>query len=315
MTAPDLPALDIALRRRGFIARARQGRPRLPRNLRQLGAVGPVVRPMTPGMRQPVVTGHVAPVHTTCDFTSYLQRGKGPDGQDAPLYGPGAADRLAFAHRAGQDPHQFRLMVSFSDYPGLDRTQMMSLFMEQVERDVRRPLDWVAANHYDTPHPHTHLVIRGLDRDGRALYMERDYFTYGLRERAARLLMWFFGPEHSQAGLGQQQEAQRLAYNGVPKGADDPDVRNRMAETSAWRGPDDDRPPGYVVDQQTQAQLMNTVRSLPQPQPQMSATPSADPTRASAALSVAEFTARVALLQQAFLVQQQAQQRGNGMGM
>ena len=310
-----MSALHIDLRRRGFIARARQGRPRLRQNLRQLGAVGTVVRTMAPGLRQAVVKPEVSPVGSTRAFTAYMQHAKGPGGQDAPLYGPGADDRLAFAQRAQQDPHQFRLMVSFPEYPGLDRTQVMSLFMEQVERDLRRPLDWVAANHYDTPHPHTHIVIRGTDRDGRAFYMERDYFTYGLRERAARLLTWFFGPEHSQASLGQQQEAQRLAYNGVPKGADDPDLRSRIAATSAWTGPDDDRPPGYVVDQQTQAQLMNTVRALPQPLAPVTLAPSAEPTRASAALTVAEFTARALLIQQALAAQSQAQQRGQGLGM
>jgi len=204
----------------------------------------------------------------------------------------------------------------FPAYPGAESTQIMSLFMEQVERDLRRPLDWVAADHYDTEHPHTHIVIRGRDRDGRALYMEKDYLHYGLRARMAQMLTWFFGPEQYQAGVGQQSASQRLAYTGVPKGADDPAVRNRMAETSAWTGPDDDRPPGYVIDQQTQAQLLNTVRSLPQSQAQVALTPGGTTQGTSMAADVAQFVARVALLQQALAAQQQqAQQRGTGMGL
>ena len=34
--------------------------------------------------------------------------------------------------------------------------------MATVERDLGRKLEWAAVNHYDTGHPHAHLVVRGV---------------------------------------------------------------------------------------------------------------------------------------------------------
>ena len=58
-----------------------------------------------------------------------------------------------------------------------------------------RRLDWVAVDHFNTGHPHTHLVIRGRDRDGRELVMARDYIAYGIRARAQALVTLELGPE------------------------------------------------------------------------------------------------------------------------
>jgi type IV secretory pathway VirD2 relaxase len=49
-----------------------------------------------------------------------------------------------------------------------------------MEHDLDARLDWVAVDHFNTGHPHTHLVIRGRDRQGRDLVMARDYVAYGI---------------------------------------------------------------------------------------------------------------------------------------
>jgi type IV secretory pathway VirD2 relaxase len=110
------------------------------------------------------------------------------------------------------------------EHAQFDLTRYTALFMAQVERDLGRPLDWVAANHCDTEHPHTHIVLRGRDRAGKDLYMERDYFQYGLRARASQLLTWFFGPVRQQQAFLQSD---RQVYDGVLRGLDDPDLRAR----------------------------------------------------------------------------------------
>src|SRR5262249_21389309 len=155
---------------------------------------GPVLRPLPAHSQQAFVQVRVTNVRTTGKHLSYLTHAKGPARQDTTLFGPAAAATRRFVQEAQQDPHQFRLVVSVPDHARLDRTRYIALYMAQVERDLGRPLDWVAAHHCDTQHPHTHIVLRGRDRDGKALYMERDYYQFGLRARASQLLTWMFGP-------------------------------------------------------------------------------------------------------------------------
>jgi hypothetical protein len=215
--------LQIHLRRH-FIEQRQARRPRLPVSLRRLGAVGPVLRPVSAHSRPAFVQARVTGGRTTGAHLRYLTRGKGPGGQESALFGPGTSDLARFQHDAQQDPHQFRLVVMVPHDARLDRTHFIELFMAQVERDLGRPLDWLAAHHDDTTHPHTHLVLRGQDRNGRTLYMERHYLTHGLRTRASELLTWFLGPVRQQQAFIQSD---RQVYDGVLRGLDDPDIRAR----------------------------------------------------------------------------------------
>ena len=56
-------------------------------------------------------------------------------------------------------------------------------------------LDWVAIDHFNTGHPHTHVVIRGRDDQGRDLVIARDYIGHGVRARAQTLMTLELGPE------------------------------------------------------------------------------------------------------------------------
>ena len=67
--------------------------------------------------------------------------------------------------------------------------------MPQMERDLDTKLDWVAVDHFNTGHPHTHIVIRGRDDRGQDLVMARDYIGHGVRARAQDLITLELGPE------------------------------------------------------------------------------------------------------------------------
>jgi type IV secretory pathway VirD2 relaxase len=54
-------------------------------------------------------------------------------------------------------------------------------------------LDWVAIDHWDTEHPHTHIVLRGADETGRDLIIAREYITRGTRLRASELATAWLG--------------------------------------------------------------------------------------------------------------------------
>ncbi|WP_448140409.1 DUF3363 domain-containing protein [Sphingopyxis fribergensis] len=63
-----------------------------------------------------------------------------------------------------------------------------------VEDDLGTSLDWVAVDHFNTGHPHTHIIVRGKDDQGRDLIIARDYMSHGLRERACELVDLDLGP-------------------------------------------------------------------------------------------------------------------------
>jgi hypothetical protein len=92
------------------------------------------------------------------------------------------------------EKHQFRIVVSPDDGDRLDLTRFTKELMEQVERDVGQPLIWAAANHYDTDDPHVHIVIRGVDRNGKQVRFDRAYISRIWRERAQELVTRELGP-------------------------------------------------------------------------------------------------------------------------
>jgi type IV secretory pathway VirD2 relaxase len=133
----------------------------------------------------------------TRQHLAYLQYQKGHNQSDALLYGPGVRDLLAFAARAKQDPHQFRIIVSPQEQLGDHRTAFIAALMRQMERDVGRSLEWLAADHYDTAHAHTHIAIRGV-ANGQPLYLAKSYFEHGIRDRAEALLTRMLGPTQQE---------------------------------------------------------------------------------------------------------------------
>src|SRR3546814_13731745 len=60
--------------------------------------------------------------------------------------------------------------------------------MTRMEEDLGTKLDWVAVDHFNTGHPHTHIIVRGRDDRGKDHIIARDYISHGLRERACELV-------------------------------------------------------------------------------------------------------------------------------
>jgi hypothetical protein len=84
--------------------------------------------------------------------------------------------------------------------------------MAQAERDVGAKLDWLGVEHWNTDHPHIHVVARGKDHDGHDLVMARDYISQGLRARATNLATLELGPRSDleiRRDLDAQVEADR----------------------------------------------------------------------------------------------------------
>jgi len=128
----------------------------------------------------------------------YLQRdGTTREGERGTLYGHDAdtEDGKAFGERGAGDRHQFRFIVSPEDGDQYeDLKPLTRRLMARMEEDLGTKLDWVAVNHFNTGHPHTHIVVRGKDDRGADLVIARDYMTTGIRERVAELVDLDLGP-------------------------------------------------------------------------------------------------------------------------
>ena len=135
----------------------------------------------------------------------YLQRdGTTREGERGALYGSGdeQVDGKAFVERGSGDRHQFRLIVAPEDGAEYDNLRpLVKRWMSQVEQDLGTKLDWVAVDHFNTGHPHSHVIVRGKDDRGKDLIIARNYMTHGLRGRAAELVDLDLGPRSPEEML------------------------------------------------------------------------------------------------------------------
>jgi type IV secretory pathway VirD2 relaxase len=108
-------------------------------------------------------------------------------------------DHRAFAARCESDRHHFRFIVSPDDATELsDLKTFTRELMAQAQRDLTTRLDWVAVDHWNTEHPHVHVIIRGRADDGQDLVISRDYIREGMRARAEGLVTRELGPRSEQ---------------------------------------------------------------------------------------------------------------------
>jgi len=126
----------------------------------------------------------------------YIERdGVEKDGSPGVLYGPdGPVAREVFEEPRLGERHQLRFIVSPEDGRDLDLTAYARSLMSRVERDLGRRIEWAAVNHFDTEHPHVHVVVRGVDLDGAQLRMEPAYISRGMRWSAQELATDWLGP-------------------------------------------------------------------------------------------------------------------------
>jgi type IV secretory pathway VirD2 relaxase len=122
----------------------------------------------------------------------YLERdGVTKDGAKGQVYSAqrDTEDGRAFLDRGRNDRHQFRFIVSAENGSELsDPRETTRDLMRQMEADLGTKLDWIAVDHHNTGHPHTHILMRGVTEDGKTLNVAGDYIAYGIRERASEIV-------------------------------------------------------------------------------------------------------------------------------
>ena len=132
----------------------------------------------------------------------YLERdGVTRDGEKGQVYSADKdnADGPAFLDRGREDRHQFRFIVSAEEGVELsDLRQTTRDLMTQLEADLGTKLDWIAVDHHNTGHPHTHILMRGVTDDGKMLNIAGDYIAHGVRERASEIVTLELGRQTEQ---------------------------------------------------------------------------------------------------------------------
>jgi type IV secretory pathway VirD2 relaxase len=90
------------------------------------------------------------------------------------------AERLERWQKAG-DERLWKLIVSPEFGDRADLKVLTRDLLSRMERDLGTPLQWVAAVHHNTEHPHVHVALRGIGEEGRSLHLSRDYIRQGIR--------------------------------------------------------------------------------------------------------------------------------------
>jgi type IV secretory pathway VirD2 relaxase len=147
----------------------------------------------------------------------YLERdGVTRDGDRGKVYSAfeNEADGKAFVERGRGDRHQFRFIVAPEDAAEMgDLRGFTRDLMRQMELDLATRLDWIAVDHHNTGHPHTHIIVRGVLDDGRILNIAGDYIAHGIRHRASELVTRELGHQSEielQTKLQNEVEAERV---------------------------------------------------------------------------------------------------------
>ena len=147
----------------------------------------------------------------------YLERdGVTRDGEKGRAYSAfeNEADGRAFIERGREDRHQFRFIVAPEDAGEMgDLRGFTRDLMRQMEKDLDTRLDWIAVDHHNTGHPHTHIIVRGVTDDGKILNIAGDYIAHGIRHRASELVTLELGHQSEievARKLASEVDAERL---------------------------------------------------------------------------------------------------------
>jgi len=109
-----------------------------------------------------------------------------PVGFSRDTEGVDIAGKLQAWQTAG-DQQFWKLIVSPEFGDRVDLSRLTRELIRQMEKDLGTDLEWVAAAHYNTEHPHVHVVIRGVRDSGEVLRLSREYVQQGIRAIAADL--------------------------------------------------------------------------------------------------------------------------------
>jgi type IV secretory pathway VirD2 relaxase len=116
------------------------------------------------------------------------------------------------------DERLWKIIISPEFGERLDLERLTRDIVKQAERDLGTPLEWVAVTHFNTEHPHVHMVVRGRRNDGAALTLPRSYVQHGLREAAGKACTLQLGPRTElDAIAAEEREVNERRYTSLDR--------------------------------------------------------------------------------------------------
>jgi hypothetical protein len=178
--------------------------------------IRPAFRRAAPGprgaMQRVVVKTYFFPPEKRDGFVSYMsQEGKGENGKTPEFFTENGKDLDAVLH--GEHPNEerfYKIILSPENGDKLDMEQYAKDFMKSLAQTEERDFNWAAAVHYDTEHPHVHILVRGLDEEGRDFSFSPETIKQGMRGQASRLATMELG-NRTEAELARQKQKELRA--------------------------------------------------------------------------------------------------------
>jgi type IV secretory pathway VirD2 relaxase len=119
--------------------------------------------------------------------------------------------------RAG-DERIFKIIVSPEFGERLNLLDQTRKLLARMEKDLGTRLEWVAAAHFNTEHPHVHIALRGRDQIGSSLRLARDYIRSGIRFHAENLATEALGfRTERDADEAQRREITQSRYTALDR--------------------------------------------------------------------------------------------------
>lgn len=124
--------------------------------------------------------------------------------------------RLRSWQSAG-DPRMFKLIVSPEFGERVDLTRLVRDLLRRMENDLGRSLEWVAVSHFNTEHPHAHVVLRGV-ADGQELRLDREYVKHSVRKHAEEACTEQLGfRTRTDALIAEEKEAEQMRLTSLDR--------------------------------------------------------------------------------------------------
>lgn len=121
----------------------------------------------------------------------YIQKeGKSIDGEKPELYGSEINEE---EYKKQAVEKNWRIILS-PQSNNIDLNVLAKEFIERLETETGYKLTWIAANHYDTDNHHTHLIINGIDKNGKNVnFLPREKVSQLFREYSQNICTQMIG--------------------------------------------------------------------------------------------------------------------------
>jgi type IV secretory pathway VirD2 relaxase len=116
------------------------------------------------------------------------------------------------------DERLWKLIVSPEFGDRVDLKRLTRDLISQMETDLGTRLEWVAAAHFNTEHPHVHVALRGVGAEARPLRLSRDFIREGIRHLTEDLCTRQLGYRTEfDAADAQRREVRQHRYTSLDR--------------------------------------------------------------------------------------------------